>query len=154
MTYEEAFKRLERSAFRRKFHLSEHDRAYALEKGIAVIRQHAEEFVHQHLGAATPEKDGKQTPWRGHPVFTAQHATATCCRGCLEKWWHVKRGVALTSEQEKKIVHFIIAWIRRDLRRPSAEASEKPAASLGANRDSRFHFECAENGAETAKESV
>ncbi|VFT76303.1 Uncharacterised protein [Klebsiella aerogenes] len=27
---------------------------------------------------------GKQTPMRGHPVFIAQHATATCCRGCLE----------------------------------------------------------------------
>ena len=26
--------------------------------------------------------DGK-TPMRGHPVFIAQHATATCCRGCL-----------------------------------------------------------------------
>ncbi len=30
--------------------------------------------------AAEPRNDGKQTPFRGHPVFTAQHATATCCR--------------------------------------------------------------------------
>jgi hypothetical protein len=29
--------------------------------------------------------DGRQTPMRNHPVFIAQHATATCCRGCLEK---------------------------------------------------------------------
>ncbi len=118
MTYEEAFKRLEKSAFRRKFHLSEDDRRYALEKGVAVIRRHAEDFVHQHLGPATPAKDGKQTPWRGHPVFTAQHATATCCRGCLAKWWHVKKGLALTPEQERKIVNLILAWIRRDLHRP------------------------------------
>ncbi len=23
---------------------------------------------------------------KGHPVFVAQHATATCCRECIRKW--------------------------------------------------------------------
>jgi hypothetical protein len=45
--------------------------------------------------------DGKQTPMRGHPVFIAQHATATCCRGCLEKWHAIPHGRAL-SEQEQR----------------------------------------------------
>ena len=36
-------------------------------------------------------KDGKQTPMKNHPVFIAQHATATCCRGCLEKWHHIPK---------------------------------------------------------------
>ncbi|HJV12245.1 MAG TPA: DUF4186 family protein [Burkholderiales bacterium] len=25
-------------------------------------------------------------PYRGRPAFVAQHATATCCRGCFQKW--------------------------------------------------------------------
>jgi hypothetical protein len=34
---------------------------------------------------------------RGHPVFIAQHATATCCRGCLAKWHDIPAGRALTT---------------------------------------------------------
>lgn len=37
------------------------------------------------------DNDGKQTPMRGHPVFIAQHATATCCRECLKKWHNIKK---------------------------------------------------------------
>ncbi len=45
--------------------------------------------------------DGKQTPMKGHPVFIAQHATATCCRGCLEKWHRIPKGAELTTEQQE-----------------------------------------------------
>ncbi|XNM60750.1 DUF4186 family protein [Escherichia coli] len=41
--------------------------------------------------SALPVNDGKQTPMRGHPVFIAQHATATCCRGCVAKWHNFRR---------------------------------------------------------------
>jgi len=77
------FVRLERSALRRRFHLKNADYAYIQSKGIDVVMRHAEDFVRTRLAAAEPRNDGKQTPMRGHPVFTAQHATGTCCRGCL-----------------------------------------------------------------------
>ncbi len=77
------------------------------------IRKHAEDFVRCRLAPARPPNDGRQTPMRGHPVFKAQHATATCCRGCLEKWWKVKKGSELTKVQQEKIVNFIIEWIVR-----------------------------------------
>ncbi|WP_251023391.1 DUF4186 family protein [Streptomyces sp. ISL-10] len=32
------------------------------------------------------------------PVFVAQHATATCCRTCLERWHVVPAGRALDDE--------------------------------------------------------
>lgn len=35
---------------------------------------------------------GRQTPYRGHPVFVAQHAAATCCRTCLERWHAIPAG--------------------------------------------------------------
>ena len=62
-----------------------------------------------------PEKDGKQTPFKGHPVFKAQHATACCCRGCLEKWYRVKAGKELTPAHEEKIVNLIMAWLEKEM---------------------------------------
>lgn len=113
MTLDEAFARLNRSAFRRRFRLTETHRQYIKEKGIETMRRHAEDFVRLRLAPAFPPNDGKQTPMKGHPVFLAQHATATCCRGCLNKWWHVPLGVELTQEQQTKIVNLNMAWLDR-----------------------------------------
>lgn len=113
-TVEDALKRLERSSFRARFRLSEKDKQYISEKGIDVIRSHAEDFVRTRLAPAYIPNDGKQTPMRGHPVFTAQHACACCCRKCLEKWYKVKRGTPLTEEQQRKIVALLMAWIEKE----------------------------------------
>lgn len=96
-----ALERLKTSPFRARFHLSEQDKAYIDQKGLQVIRSHAAEFVAKRLAPAHPQKDGKQTPMRGHPVFVAQHACACCCRGCLEKWYQVPRGRALTEQEQR-----------------------------------------------------
>ena len=37
-------------------------------------------------------------------VFIAQHATATCCRGCLEQWHSIRKGRALTLEEKEYIL--------------------------------------------------
>lgn len=113
MTYDEAFARLARSKFRSRFHLSAADFAYIQKKGWPTIERHAADFVRLHLAAAHPPKDGRQTPWHGHPVFIAQHATATCCRGCLNKWWHVPKDVELTPLQQSRIVNLILTWLHR-----------------------------------------
>ena len=113
VTYDEAFARLGRSAFRRRFHLTESLRRYVAGKGMETIRRHAQDFVRERLAPAHPANDGRQTPMRGHPVFVAQHATATCCRGCMNKWWKVPIGVPLTAVQQEKTVNLIMAWIAR-----------------------------------------
>lgn len=104
-----ALERLKTSPFRARFHLSEQDKAYIDQKGLQVIRSHAAEFVAKRLAPAHPQKDGKQTPMRGHPVFVAQHACACCCRGCLEKWYQVPRGRALTEQEQRGIVNLLMA---------------------------------------------
>ena len=115
MTYDEAFAKLNRSAFRRRFRLTDALRRYVAEKGMEAIRRHAEDFVRTRLAPANPPNDGRQTPMRGHPVFKAQHATATCCRGCLCKWWKVPQGTEIPPERQSRIVDFIMAWIERQL---------------------------------------
>ena len=117
MTIEETLAKLKKSDFRAKFHLTAKDRQYVSEKGMEVIRAHAEEFVKTRLAPPCPPNDGKQTPMRGHPVFAAQHACACCCRGCLEKWYRVPKGTALTPLQQQKIVNLLMAWIDREITR-------------------------------------
>ena len=113
MTKTEAFARLAESKFRSRFKLTTEDRAYIDRVGLATIRRHAEDFVRQKLAPAEPEKDGRQTPMRGHPVFKAMHGSAMCCRGCMEKWWKVPQGRPLSAAQQRKTVEFLLAWIER-----------------------------------------
>lgn len=124
MTKEEAFQKLARSKFRARFHLSAAERRYFAEKGAGMIRRHAEDFIRERLAVAEPINDGKQTPMKGHPVFVAQHATATCCRSCLEKWWKIKKHTAITPERQKGIVDFIMAWIERDIKRAEEKRND------------------------------
>lgn len=105
------FERLGRSTFRSRFRLGVKERQYCVDKGAEVIARHAADFVAQRLSPAEPQNDGKQTPMSGHPVFIAQHATATCCRGCLEKWHHIARGYPLTETQQQYIVDVIYQWL-------------------------------------------
>ncbi len=115
MKRDDAFARLARSRFRSRFRLSDDDRAYIERVGLEKIRSHAEAFVAAQLAPAFPDNDGRQTPMRGHPVFKAMHGCAMCCRGCMERWWKVKRGVPLTEAQRKRAVGFLMAWIERRL---------------------------------------
>lgn len=93
------------------------DRCYTAEKGMNTIRAHAADLIRKRLAPAEPLHDGKQTPMRGHPVFLAQHATATCCRNCLEKWHHIPKGKELTEEEQEYVVDVIMEWIRRQMQR-------------------------------------
>ena len=81
------------------------------------LRRHAADFIRTRLAPVQPSNDGRQTPMRGHPVFKAQHATATCCRGCLEKWWKVPRGTAIPPTRQARIVDFLMAWIEREIKK-------------------------------------
>lgn len=108
------FERLSRSPFRSGFRLSPADRAYLQTKTFATIERHARDFVKARLAPARPSKDGRQTPWRGHPVFVAQHATATCCRSCLAKWHRIPKAVALTQAQQDYVVGVILTWLENE----------------------------------------
>lgn len=115
MTVEQALERLEKSKFRSGFYLNGKDKAYVEEKGVDTIRAHAEDFIRTRLAPAAIPNDGRQTPTKGHPVFKAQHACACCCRGCLEKWYKVPQGTALTETQQQKIANLLMAWIERQM---------------------------------------
>src|SRR6476661_11203267 len=108
------FEALRGSAFRRRFRLAPAERAYLASKGMDAIRSHARDFVAQRLAPAQPRNDGRQTPWRGHPVFVAQHATACCCRGCLQKWHGIAKGHALDPDEQAHVVAALMRWLHAE----------------------------------------
>ena len=109
------FQRLGQSEFRSSFSLKSNDRHYVREKGMDAVRRHAQDFIAKRLAPAAPANDGRQTPMRGHPVFVAQHATATCCRGCLAKWHGIAEGAALSETEQAYLVDVIMEWITRQM---------------------------------------
>jgi hypothetical protein len=106
---------LRQSKFRSKFKLSQKDRDYIAAKGLKTIKEHAFQFINSRVAAEFPKNDGKQTPMRGHPVFIAQHATATCCRGCISKWHGIEKGRALNEKEVDFVVALIMKWIDRQV---------------------------------------
>lgn len=115
--YEYLFGRLGNSKFRSSFHLKQKDIDYINEKGLDTIKQHAEDFIAKREAPAFIPNDGKQTPMKGHPVFIAQHATATCCRKCIRKWHKMRPGRQLSKVQQDYLVDVIMTWIRKELER-------------------------------------
>ncbi len=112
---DELFDALAKSNFRRGFRLRGKELAILRDKGFEVILVHAHDILSKRLLPAVIANDGKQTPFRGHPVFVAQHATACCCRGCLEKWHRIPRGRELSAEEESYVLRVLERWLQQQM---------------------------------------
>lgn len=120
VSLDDLFTGLAASTFRRRFRLGPGERDYLSARGMDVVLAHARAFIGQRLAPAHPANDGKQTPMRGHPVFVAQHATATCCRSCLAKWHRIPAGRPLSEAEQAHVVAAIRRWLEQ------AAVSERP----------------------------
>ena len=109
--------RLEKSKFRNSFHLKDKEIKLIDEKGMEVIKKHAYDLINKNLAKKDIINDGKQTPTKGHPVFIAQHATATCCRKCLYKWHKIVMDSQLNNQEIDYIVDIITRWIEKDYKK-------------------------------------
>jgi uncharacterized protein DUF4186 len=108
---DDVFAVLARSSFRRRQRLGAREAEYLETRGLPIVVEHARDLIARRLAPAEPRNDGKQTPFKGHPVFVAQHATATCCRGCLEKLHGIPRGKELTREEQEHVVAALERWL-------------------------------------------
>jgi hypothetical protein len=84
---------------------------HARRKGRILLREAAENRLRKYVGPAEPSYDGRQTPMSGSTIFYAQHATATCCRKCLQEWYGIPLGVALTEEQLAYFTELVMRYI-------------------------------------------
>ncbi|SAK69851.1 hypothetical protein AWB82_04145 [Caballeronia glebae] len=125
------FDALAKSAFRRRFALGVREGKYLREEGVETVVAQARELIGKRLAPQAPLNDGKQTPFRGHPVFIAQHATATCCRSCLAKWHGIAAGKVLDDAERQHVVDAIERWLRaQPLPAANPDALDDPQREL------------------------
>ncbi len=114
---DKVLQKLSNSKFRSSFHLNKKMKEYVINNGYEKVKVHAEEILRKRIQQANPKNDGKQTPMKQvHPVFIAQHATACCCRGCIEKWHRIPKGVELNDEQINYMTKIIMKWIEYEIK--------------------------------------
>jgi Domain of unknown function (DUF4186) len=91
----------------------------ALRRGPEVLRERTERAVRSALAKprSTNAYDGRQTPRETSPSARiqhfAQHATATCCRQCLEYWHSIPADDHLTERQFDYCVELAWRYVER-----------------------------------------
>lgn len=109
------FQNLANSAFRSRFKLDQKERQYLVQAGVNKVLEEAKGFLATYLTNPDLANEGKQPPFRGHPAHVAQHATAFCCRKCLENWHGIPKGHTLTYEELEYGLDVIRRWLEQQL---------------------------------------
>lgn len=111
---------------------------HADRKGPAALRQDAVQRLKRYVGKPRSElsRDGMQTPYAGNVIYYAQHATATCCRKCIEAWHGVSRERQLTDDDIGYFTELLSYYIearlgRSDPRRAPRGHPESALAQAG-----------------------
>jgi hypothetical protein len=95
----------------------------AKRRGRGKMPQYAENRIKNSVAAAQPRREKRQTPVDGDILYYAQHATATCCRSCMEVWHGIPQGVELTEKQVQFCTALLMKYV--DERMPDLpEASQ------------------------------
>lgn len=84
---------------------------YARRKGKVGLRAAVEKRICSSVGQAKPFRDGRQTPKEGNPIYYAQHATASCCRKCIEEWHGIEQGRELTDDEVQYLSSLAMLYI-------------------------------------------
>lgn len=95
------------------------DRAlnHAQGKGLVGLREAAEHRLRKYVGLPSSQlfRDGMQTPTSGNVIYYAQHATATCCRKCMETWHAIDRETPLGDQEIGYITELVMRYIQARL---------------------------------------
>lgn len=87
----------------------------ALMDGKIKTRDRARKFVKSRIGKHTAW-DGRQTPMGKDEIINyAQHATATCCRKCLEAWHNINIEDELNDSRIDFCTDLIIKYVEQRL---------------------------------------
>ena len=103
---------------------------HALRKGLLGLQEATEHRLRKYVGPPRAElpRDGRQTPFTRNTIFYAQHATATCCRKCIEAWHGIHRERSLTDAEIGYMTELVMNYVQK--RMPSlAQDGIKVASS-------------------------
>jgi len=83
---------------------------HALRKGKPQLHFAAENRLRRCVAKPENYREGHQTPKQGNIIFYAQHATACCCRNCMEYWHNIPMGIQLSDPQINYFVELIMLY--------------------------------------------
>lgn len=108
------FEALKNELIRHHFwHLAFDQRAlnHALRKGRRLLHAAARQRLEKSIARAGNPRDGRQTPFEGNTLFYGQHATATCCRTCIEYWHGIPKSQDLSDEELQYLHGLLVRFI-------------------------------------------
>lgn len=130
------FAQLQRELIRHVFFKAPFDetaKKHIQKEGVATIRAGVRDHLRKKIGPAQIFRDGTQTPKKDRVVHFAQHATATCCRHCLDYWYDIPQGRELTEDELSFCEGLVLAYMdtRNDEMEAAAGKDEAKAVSAG-----------------------
>lgn len=108
------FNQLRRELIRHYFwHLDFDQRAlnHAKRKGRRALYDAARQRIESSVARAGLPFDGRQTPRSGNTLYYAQHATASCCRKCIEYWHAIPHNRDMTEEEVQYLTALVTCYI-------------------------------------------
>ena len=91
---------------------------YAFRKGKQQLRERLAGRIRSAIGKSADQlfRDGAQTPLGTTPraeniMYFAQHATASCCRKCVEEWHSIPRNRVLSNEDIEYLTDLGMCYI-------------------------------------------
>lgn len=85
---------------------------YALRKGKIELFETAEHIIRKNIAKPADVYGNLATSIEGNAIHYAQHATATCCRKCIEKWHGIPLDQTLTEDQIVYFTKLVILYLK------------------------------------------
>jgi hypothetical protein len=84
----------------------------AKKMGPVAVEEWAKRRIRKYIAPINYPYDGRQTPYEGNIIFYAQHATACCCRKCMEYWYGIPKDIELSEEEIDYFVNLIMLYVK------------------------------------------
>jgi hypothetical protein len=84
---------------------------HARRKGRIALHEAAYRRLQTSVGREPNAFDGRQTPFEGNAIYYAQHATASCCRKCVEYWHGLPSEGELPPEAIEYLYQLVIRFL-------------------------------------------
>ena len=95
--------------------LSAYAENYARRKGRRGMPEAVRHRLEKTIGSSFHPMQGRQTPRETSPtanvIHYAQHATATCCRACLEEWHGIPTDRDLSNEELNYLTDLALLYV-------------------------------------------